>query len=162
MSYDSQYMYESSNGNYGVIIPTIVIGRIKEMCARSIPNETGGILIGKYSKDCKWAEIIDATSPPEGSEHSARSFVRCGEKILCFLNQLWEQNQYYVGEWHYHPNFSPIPSGIDLRTIYKFSKNKKLNCPEPVMLIIGGNPSNWSEHIAVYVKDQEIILHKLS
>ena len=42
----------------------------------------------------------------------------------------------------------------------KFSNNKKLNCPEPILIIIGGNPSKWSLNSYIYKNNEKIILEK--
>ena len=70
--------------------------------------------------------------------------------------------QYYLGEWHYHPNASPKPSALDLKTMVNLSKDEDLGCPEPILLVIGGSSSNWLQYIGVYVKEQEIELYEIN
>ena len=41
---------------------------------------------------------------------------------------MWNQGRYYLGEWHYHPNTSSLPSGIDNNQMIKLSRDKKLIC----------------------------------
>ena len=52
---------------------------------------------------------------------------------------------YYLGEWHSHPNGVPKPSGMDDENQFAISNDKKTDCPESILLIIGGgiktNPS---------------------
>ena len=72
---------------------------------------------------------------------------------------MWNQGRYYLGEWHYHPNTSSLPSGIDNNQMIKLSRDKKLNCPEPILIIIGGYKDNWSINARLYVNSQEIIMN---
>ena len=72
---------------------------------------------------------------------------------------MWNQGQYYLGEWHYHPNASSLPSGIDNKQMIKLSRDKKLNCPEPILIIIGGYKDNWSINARLYVNSEEIIMN---
>jgi len=88
--------------------------------------------------------------------------MRSTQGIITKLKGAWKKQQYYLGEWHYHPNTSPKPSGLDLKTMLNLSKSKELHCPEPILLIIGGGPSNWHQYIGVYTKEQEIELHEMN
>ena len=154
--------YESFNGIYGVKLPEQELHYIHDLCANSYPYETGGILIGRYSKDLKWAEITTITGAPMDSKRTMCSFVRSTQGIVAKLKSVWKNQQYYLGEWHYHPNASPRPSGLDLKTMFDLSKSEELHCPEPILLIIGGGPSNWHQYIGVYAKNQEIELYKIN
>ena len=128
----------------------------------SYPYETGGILIGRYSDDLKWAEITTITGAPAESKQTLCSFVRSTRGIITKLKRAWQKQQYYFGEWHYHPNASPKPSALDLKTMVNLSKDEDLGCPEPILLVIGGSSSNWLQYIGVYVKEQEIELYEIN
>ena len=152
--------YEDFNGLYGVKLPNQDLQYIHDLCKKSYPYETGGILIGKYSDDLKWAEITTVTEAPAESKRTRCSFIRSTHGIIAKLKSAWKKQQYYLGEWHYHPKASPKPSGIDLRTMLTLSKNEELHCPEPILLIIGGMPQNWCQYIGVYVSGKEIELYE--
>lgn len=154
--------YEDFDGVYGVKLPNQELQHIHDLCGNSYPYETGGILIGKYSDDLKWAEITTITGAPAESKRTRCSFIRSTQGIIVKLKSEWKKQQYYLGEWHYHPNASPRPSGLDLRTMFKLSENEELHCPEPVLLIIGGSPSGWFQYIGVYTKGKEIELYETS
>ena len=68
--------YESFNGSYGVKLPDQELEYIHSLCMNSYPYETGGILIGRYSDDLKWAEITTITGAPAESKQTLCSFVR--------------------------------------------------------------------------------------
>lgn len=152
--------FQSLDKEYGVRISLENMSCIEELCSKALPNETGGILIGQYSDDCRWAEISIVTKPPVGSVQLRRSFTRAGKTLLPVLDSLWEKNQYYVGEWHFHPYLQPYPSKTDLQTMYKLSRNKQLHCPEPILIIVGGEPSVWTYHVSIFMGDNQIILFK--
>jgi len=142
---------ERQLGNYSLPEPT-----------KGYPYETGGILIGRYSDDLKWAEITTITGAPAESKQTLCSFVRSTRGIITKLKRAWQKQQYYLGEWHYHPNASPKPSALDLKTMVNLSKDEDLGCPEPILLVIGGSSSNWLQYIGVYVKEQEIELYEIN
>ena len=41
----------------------------------------------------------------------------------------------------------------------KLSRDKKSNCPEPILIIIGGYKDNWSINARLYVNSQEITMN---
>lgn len=154
--------YESLNGAYGVKLPNQGLQHIYDLCKNSYPYETGGILIGSYSENLKWAEITTITGAPAESKRTRCSFIRSTQGIIAMLKSVWKKQQYYLGEWHYHPNASPKPSVLDIKTMLNLSKSEDLHCPEPILLIIGGGPSNWHQYIGVYAKNQEIKLYEMN
>ena len=121
--------------------------------------ETGGILIGNYSKDGNVAYIKDSYSPID-SKHRKSKFFRGAEGINKILDKKWKEGEYYLGEWHYHPNSSSRSSRLDDIQMINFSNNEKLHCPEPILLVIGGNSSKWSLNAYVYKNNEKIILRK--
>lgn len=50
-------------------------------------------------------------------------------------------------------------SKCDTNQMIKLSRDKKLNCPEPILIIIGGYKENWSINARLYVNSQEIIMN---
>jgi integrative and conjugative element protein (TIGR02256 family) len=129
-------------------------------CAISNPFETGGILIGNYTPNQLTAHILQITLPPKNSRLSKRAFYRGINGLKGGLDSAWNKGQYYLGEWHYHPNSSAMPSNIDKNQMIGLSQDPKLKCPEPILVIIGGYPDHWSVSARIFVKKQEIILNK--
>lgn len=121
-------------------------------------KETGGILIGYYSDDLSWANVTKATAPPAGSVHYAFSFIREGKPLARLLDRYWKKKQYYIGEWHFHPNASAEPSSTDRNTMCSLASTESLHCPEPVLLIVGGNSKKWYLHCSVFANNQEVTL----
>lgn len=150
--------FQSKDMRFGLKIPDAQLNSIYEMCASSSNKETGGILIGYYSDNLSWATITKATAPPLGSICCAFSFIREGKTLLHLLDKLWKKQQYYIGEWHFHPNASSTPSNADRETMKSLASTKSIHCPEPILLIIGGNCKEWNLHCSVFVNGQEIVL----
>ena len=153
--------YISSDGRFGVKVSSQIIMHVRKICSKSCFLETGGLLIGHYTDDLKWAVITEATTPPSGSKRTPTSFVRNGDAALFHLDRAWKKKAYYLGEWHFHPNSSSNPSTTDKNTIRMLANSKNLHCLEPIMYIIGGNTDNWNEYIAVYSNKGLIVLHRL-
>ena len=78
--------------------------------------ETGGILVGHYSDDSRFAHITDLVPAPSDSISKRFSFQRGVRGVQRFLNQMWPKRKYYLGEWHFHPDGSASPSGTGSQT----------------------------------------------
>ena len=77
----------------------------------------------------------------------------------CIRNVLVaKKDQYYIGEWHFHPYSSPFPSATDLQTMHSLSEEEYLHCPEPILIIVGGKPSAWAYHVSVFASGRQVIL----
>ena len=153
------YIFRSEDKKYTITIYETAFSKIILECEKYMNLETGGILIGKYSKDNSFAYIKDSFSPID-SKHYSNRFLRGTFGINKILDKKWKEGEYYLGEWHYHPNASSKSSKVDDMQMIKFSINKKLNCPEPILLIIGGNSSKWSLNAYIYKNNEKIILEK--
>ena len=102
------------------------------------PNEFGGFLVGYYAEDKRHLHITD-TILPESFKSSKYNFERSAkgiEKKLCTYYKETPQ-KFYVGEWHTHPDNSPIPSLTDVLAINMIINNQNGSLPNPVLLIIG-------------------------
>lgn len=119
-------------------------------CDKANPYETGGILIGNYSSNQTTANILQITAPPKNSKHAKFNFHRGSSGLKKVLDTAWNQGQYYLGEWHYHPNALAEPSNTDINQMLALSNYRKLKCPEPALIIIGGNSDNWKITISVF------------
>lgn len=102
------------------------------------PNEFGGFLIGYYSNDNMHLEITDSILP-KSFKASKYSFERSTKGIKKMLSNYYKENpkKFYVGEWHTHPDNSPIPSLTDISAINAIINNQNSCITNPVLLIIG-------------------------
>lgn len=138
-----------------VTVSRQVFDCIIRYCGGANNKEVGGILIGAYSSDNKSVIISSVSGPTEDSVMKPHSFVRGTRGLQKLLSKKWKEGKYYVGEWHYHPSSSPEPSRQDLKQMKSFASNKKLNCPEPVLFIIGGDRiRGWSSSVHIITKNE--------
>lgn len=152
--------FKSTDGNFSVEIDDSTLDFIKHEYIKT-KSETGGILIGNYSADRYNAIIKSVTGPPKDSKQSKYSFERGINGLIKILDDNWNSGNYYLGEWHYHPNSSSKPSIVDDIQMIKFANDKKLKCPEPILLVLGGNQYNgWELSLYVYTKDGQVSLVK--
>lgn len=153
------YVFRSGDNSYSVVICETTYNKMIFECERCRGLETGGILIGNYSDDNGVAYIRDSFSPIDSRHYKSR-FFRGTIGINNILDKKWDVGEYYLGEWHYHPNSSSKSSNLDDNQMMAFSKNKRLNCPNPILVVIGGNSSNWGLNVYVYKNNEKIVLKK--
>lgn len=123
----------------------------------STSQETGGILVGYYTPAHDCAVVTALSGPPEDSVRGPRLFERGTKGIQRWISRLWrEKRHFYLGEWHFHPGGEPVPSPDDVEQMQNLSKDKKLKCPEPVLLIVAGTfKGGWTTNAYVFPEDQE-------
>jgi integrative and conjugative element protein (TIGR02256 family) len=155
----SVIIFKNADYKFSVEFDEEILDNIHQECIKAKNNETGGILIGKYSEDRNNCIISSINGPPKGSKQGRCTFKRSAVDLNKILHDKWDLGFRYVGDWHFHPNSSPKPSIVDDMQMKKFANSKKLNCHEPILLIIGGNQDKgWELSAHVYTKDRKIRL----
>lgn len=149
----NEILYQTPDQKYGCQLSDITIQRMLSLCQQSKAAETGGVLVGYYNEDYSCAVVTEVSSAPTDSRSGPTWFQRGIVGIQFWLNNLWKQRQpqYYLGEWHFHPGGTPQPSRTDINQMKKVASSKQYQCPEPLLIIIGGTPpDNWSMRVFVF------------
>lgn len=138
--------------HFGVRLPTAVLRQIFRECERAKDVETGGIIVGHYNPRHDCAKVSAVSVPPSDSHHSRRRFIRGVRGLQKWIDRLWTsvKKRYYLGEWHFHPGGQPVPSEPDTVQMANIASSHKYNCPEPLLMIVGGNRARGFT-AAVYV-----------
>lgn len=131
----------SADKCFGISLSDDVIAELTRYCGAAYPLETGGILLGHYNPNRDMAIIAKVSPPPSDSKSGRRWFYRGVSGLQLLIDKLWGQKNFYLGEWHLHPDGSPTASSDDIKAISRISTTDGYHCPEPVLLIIGGAPS---------------------
>ncbi|WP_286766684.1 MULTISPECIES: Mov34/MPN/PAD-1 family protein [Sphingobacterium] len=107
------------------------------------PKEFGGVLVGYYSDDKRTVNIIDSILPID-FKSTKTSFERGVEGLKEAFEEYYRQDPslVYIGEWHTHPDNSPIPSVTDISAINTIINSKHTFITNPVLLIIGYSKSS--------------------
>jgi [CysO sulfur-carrier protein]-S-L-cysteine hydrolase len=115
-----------------------LLNSIVEKGKSHYPNEFGGFLVGYYADDNKHLRITD-TILPKSFKASKYTFERSATGIQKKLGSYFKETpkKFYVGEWHTHPDNSPIPSSTDISAINAIISNKNPCLANPLLLIIG-------------------------
>lgn len=145
--------WQSDRKRYTVLISKSCLRKMTEMAQAHYPKEVGTSLVGCYSFDGFEASILELAPLSPDSKGFRTSFYRGVAGLREFFAKLrwtYAGKRHYVGEWHSHPDAAPIPSGTDNRNQLEIALDTKTNCPECILIIIGGTFSNIDE-IGVFV-----------
>lgn len=136
--------FSSTDERFRVELSKEALGVMHEEAVKSYPNETGGIVIGHYTRSRTTALVERATPPTPDSRGGRTSFYRGVRGLQKLLQRLWrrptEERRYYLGEWHFHPGANPAPSASDIGQMKRISQSDDYQCPEPILVILGGRP----------------------
>ena len=134
--------FRSADARFRVHVPGATVQRLLHLCRTSGSLETGGILVGGYSATLDCARVGAASGPPRDSVRRSSSFQRGTKGLQVWLERRWAtRRDHYLGEWHFHPHAAPVPSGTDIQQLRAIARTSEYRCPEPLLLIVGGDPA---------------------
>jgi integrative and conjugative element protein (TIGR02256 family) len=113
-------------------------------CDTAFPNETGGILIGRFHGNS--VLIRHAVSSGPMAKSSSVGFRRDGDYSQEMLDRVYRECQGesdYIGEWHSHPTVAG-PSRRDRKAMRWIAHNKRYAMQFPVMgICMWDRGSGW-------------------
>lgn len=144
--------FHSADRRFALVMPGTVMAVIRRLCQCARRLETGGVLIGRYSAKSDSAIVDAASGRPPDSRASSHHFERGVSGLQAWLDRRnARRGSHYLGEWHFHPHASPQPSSIDRNQLRAISKAPQYRCPQPVLLILGGDPhAEWKVSVSVF------------
>lgn len=122
-----------------VWIDNIAFLELKYEAVRKLPKETGGIFAGYIVSNDEYV-ITRVIGPGINAIHELERFIP---------DQAYHENElekhfygtktteYYLGDWHTHPDSIPYLSKMDLKTLKMISNHKVSQLPKPLMGILG-------------------------
>lgn len=148
--------------NLKLVIDSDVINEIKNIGIKKHPNEFGGFLVGKYSNDLNTLTITNFLLPKKYLSQPM-SFKRSIDGISGILEDLFiTKEEYYVGEWHTHPNGSSSYSSTDFNAMKSIAEFETVNIKNPVLLILSISKGRCDEFTFYYYKNEKLIPYEKS
>lgn len=132
-----------------IVTPGYVITNINKFSESALPNETGGILIGRLDRQRQVVYVTDVWKAPEDSCSTRTGFSRglAGLKNRIAMLEK-DTNEYlsYVGEWHSHPPSTVTTlSSVDSQTAKRMAQELEEDRIPAVCLIT--NTQSWVSHV---------------
>lgn len=122
---------------------------------KHLPNEFGGVLLGRYSQDLTCC-IVEETVLPQSYRSSCVQFER-GNKGLAQELLAWRKKRpemMYVGEWHTHPKGVPLPSNRDKTAMKEIADAPQVKVTAPILLILGYQSTKASLGAYIQMKNR--------
>ena len=107
-----------------------------------LPKESGGILMGYWTKPLELVAITHIIGPGPNAEHYENRFVpdcEWQEEQIREVYEITSRRSAYLGDWHSHPNGEKWLSFKDKNTLRKISKYIPARSPNPLMGVLDGN-----------------------
>lgn len=118
------------------------------------PNEFGGFLIGHYSDNLEILFVEDYLNP-KVYQSSPVLFEREMDGMTEEFNIYYKnKKQYFIGEWHTHPNGTSHYSQTDLKTMIEIKKCSTVNILNPILMIISVDQEKLLEY-SFYLLDND-------
>jgi proteasome lid subunit RPN8/RPN11 len=137
-----------------------LLDRIGQIALKHYPNEFGGFLIGHYSTDFKLVEIKDVLLPKK-YKGTPTLFERSTDNMEeAFAKLFIEKQQYYIGEWHSHPDGSTMYSNIDLNAMRKTVECETVHIKNPLLLIISAKKNEMAGYTFYCYNDKKLISYE--
>ena len=163
--------WHSPDSDYHLIIQPKARMTMTRLCGRASGYEIGGILVGCYStvrwekldslecKDLNTAVVMEATPPPKDSVVSHDSFHRGIAGLQKLLAVRWARpdRQYYIGEWHSHPNGSTHYSSTDLDTMIETADSNEVQITNPILLIVSIYNKKMQDFTFYYYTEKKLL-----
>lgn len=137
-----------------------LIEKMGAIALKHFPNEFGGFLVGKYSSDFKSVEITDVILPKK-YKSTPTLFLRSTDGLEGIFEKLFiEKHQYYIGEWHTHPNGSSNYSGTDLNAMIETVNCETVQIKNPLLLILSITKSDIKDFTFYYYDNEKLISYE--
>lgn len=141
--------FVNKNNEVFLSIEEELLNKISNIAFDNFPNESGGLLIGNYSSDFRTLHIKDFITP-KTEKKSLFFYKRSVSNLSETFKKLYEEDgQYYIGEWHSHPNGNSMYSSTDLNAVIPIAESKSVNIENPILLILGIK-KNELEEFSIY------------
>lgn len=119
-------------------------------------TEAGGQLFGKIADGN--VVVSHATGPNKRDGRSFALFVPKRSHEQGDINRLFKKGFHYIGDWHTHPQRSPRPSSLDLKSISDTFIKSRHDLDSLVLVIVGTDGLWVSLHTANKYKRLKLVL----
>ena len=140
-SVDVTPIREIECNGFVVIVDEGLIEKVSNYREASLPNETGGVIVGYYDFTEKLIALVDCRPAPLDSRSSTNFFERGTEGVQEDISTMYKKtmgNVVYLGEWHSHPTLSSSdPSPQDDRQLKKMTAQMASEGIPWIQLIVG-------------------------
>jgi proteasome lid subunit RPN8/RPN11 len=121
-----------------LLLPLTIVKRLRRE-VRGRLREIGGVLVGEHVASGVF-RVVDMSVQNRGG--TVAHFVRDPQHHKAFLADFFcrtghnYQKFNYIGEWHSHPAFKPLPSGPDFATMFDLVEDPDVGVNFAILIIV--------------------------
>ena len=122
-----------------IYLPNRIERRLSLALEKAGVKEIGGVLMGEHIGEEEF-RIHDLTI--QKRHGSVAFFVRLVADAVASLHRFFKQTGYnyrkfnYLGEWHSHPSFPPMPSSKDIQSMLEIITDTDIDANFLILLIV--------------------------
>ena len=122
-----------------IYLPNRIERRLSLALEKAGVKEIGGVLMGEHIGEAEF-RIYDLTI--QKRHGSVAFFVRLVTDAVAALHRFFKQTGYnyrkfnYLGEWHSHPSFTPMPSSKDIQSMLEIITDTDIDANFLILLIV--------------------------
>ena len=138
-------------------LPTDIQKKLILALEKAGAREIGGVLMGEHVDEAEF-RIVDLTIQKQFG--NVMFFLRLVRDAVGSLKKFFKQTGYnykkfnYLGEWHSHPTFPPLPSLRDIKSMQEIVADSDTGANFAVLIIVQLNKSQEVDVTAtVFLKD---------
>lgn len=148
------------HNNLNLFIEENLVERIGSIALKHFPNEFGGFLVGKYSDNFESVEITDVILPKK-YKSSPTQFQRSIDGLEGVFEKIFhERQEYYIGEWHTHPNGASHYSITDLNAMIETVSCETVQIKNPILLILSVTKNSVRNFTFYYYDNEKLISYE--
>jgi len=121
--------------------------KVRALRAKSLPDETGGVLLGYFDLSMASVYLVAVLPAPSDSSGDPMGFMRGIDGLESAVKSAEERTAGivgYIGEWHSHPIGSDArPSVADLYQMAHLATQLHQDGLPALMLIVGEHEEQW-------------------
>jgi proteasome lid subunit RPN8/RPN11 len=156
----------SSSGSVRVRLTSDLAGKLSDALRGASRREIGGILMGEHVSERVFL-IKNLTIQRRGG--TVATFIRAARNIVAPLKRFFVETKHdytrfnYLGEWHSHPSYPPVPSSADCETMCAIVEDPEVGANFAVLVIVrlDGN-GNLAGSATLFLPQRRIIGGELS
>ncbi|NQZ19474.1 MAG: Mov34/MPN/PAD-1 family protein [Bdellovibrionales bacterium] len=143
-----------------LIVDENLLAEIGRIGIEHYPNEFGGFLIGNYSQDFKTLYLNHIILPKKFVGHPCK-FERSIEGLENMFEELFNnKGQYYIGEWHTHPNGSTRFSQTDYNAMVSIAEHRTVSITNPILLILSVTAKKLNGYTFYVYDDKKLLTYE--
>lgn len=150
--------FKSDDHRFGLTVPRNHWLELSNLCMTAGEMETGGILVGYYTREHDCAIVAEVSGPPADTTAGKTWLQRGVAALQSWLHELWtRRTHFYLGEWHYHPNGRANPSPTDISEMTRIARSARFRCPEPILLVVSGESGRFTPGAFVFLRNGDSV-----